>query len=537
MSRGVSRTFSRTTDQPFGKIEFRYTCNASKCPEANSYMKIGPGLRVTLADKLDPVLVGTANPIAKPQRAWSLYEIASDAASSKSAIGACLQNPVISTCPKFTDGPRLIQINGQKYAAIRGSANGAPIWDKSAATDLGSGIAKFIEYVNLKPVATNFQANCPLLSISLYSGSFPYRLMPCESSVIVSPTSNNTTPGQDNWREGANTIAIAATDYCNSKDCTPNAAAIGATVIVDNTAPRIGEPVCLAVKGDNGWLRGPANPVCSITASDDNPVAKPQPIFVSGLLAYSWYLDRGTICTQSDKPCSSSNLNFTVTEQGTTTIRSKALDRVGNLSSSYKVNKINYDSVAPGINNSRWFDNGAILSGTIPLNQTVNDDISKLSEARIEIRQNDDPWTTLNRRTWPSPTRAENYTAYFNTARFAPGYGYEIRIAVRDRAGNETVSSATSFEIVPGPPTPTALQVRANKYTVNKGGRVRFSYRTTNGTTDTIRVFINGRRVTRLSALPRNKTWIWRARKSGQTKVVFRPDNGPARTIRIRVRR
>lgn len=711
LARGAFKTFSYAPYQPLGRVEFRYTCNANSCPEANSNLYVGPSLRITFADSTAPAVVGTFDAVPKENRIWSLYEIAADAATSTKPVGACLQNPAFSTCPQFTDGPRMTQVAGQKYAVIRGSSSGAPIWIRSYAVDNGSGIVNFSQLINLQQAQTNFKANCPEINSAIYNGSFPYRLSPCDISAVVTAASNNTTPGQNNWREGSNTMGLVVSDFCNTQNCVPNVTSLGASIIVDNTAPRIADPVCQATEGDNGWLRGPTKPVCSIVATDDNPNAKPQPNYVAGLLAYSWYRDRGATCTNANQPCVTTDLGFTIADEGETTIRTRALDRIGNIASVYKVNTIKYDSSGPSIENPGWFSDGAALSGAVPLVQKVRDTVSKVTESRIEIRRGAEPWQTLNLRQWDTPVQASEYEVSFNTTLFPVGYGYEARISTRDAAGNVSVSPAVSFEIVasppipdaptiaaiktptnqtsvsvswtgaeaggsyqcrldsgtysacvspksytglsdgqhtvyvrqlddsgnigvtasktwvvdtisppaptiaaiaspttstsvlvswtgaeaggsyqckldggtyaacvspesysglgqgshtvyvrqidaagnigaaasktwivkksgpPSPPVDTVLRVTTNKYSVAKGRLVTFRFWTRNGTKDKMWIFVKGRRVAKKTVSPKARTWKWRARRAGKTKFIFRPNKGPARTIRIRVLR
>lgn len=117
-------------------------------------------------------------------------------------------------------------------------------------------------------------------------------------------------------------------------------------------------------------------------------------------------------------------------------------------------------------------------------------------------------------------------------------YLLRSRITSVDPPGEVSVTSAR-VEI--GNPRPaTSLSVTANRSRVHPGGKVRFTLRTTNGTSDTVEVWLAGRRIRTVKVGSKQKRFSWKApRKLAGRKAAFAftPGNGVTRRLAVKVRR
>lgn len=121
----------------------------------------------------------------------------------------------------------------------------------------------------------------------------------------------------------------------------------------------------------------------------------------------------------------------------------------------------------------------------------------------------------------------------------APGT-YRITTHVVSAAPENEVSVASAFARVGLPPVRTSLRVKANSRKVRPGRVIRFRLKTTNETRDRVIVRLSGRRLARVPIGPAANFFRWRAPrklKGRKVKLVFKPENGPARQVTVKVTR
>ena len=86
----------------------------------------------------------------------------------------------------------------------------------------------------------------------------------------------------------------------------------------------------------------------------------------------------------------------------------------------------------------------------------------------------------------------------------------------------------------------TAISVKAGRKVVRAGSKVGFRIRTTNETRDRVGIWLGGRLLRKFKVGPTAKTVSWKAPKKlagRQIRLRFKPKNGPARIIKLRVTR
>lgn len=117
---------------------------------------------------------------------------------------------------------------------------------------------------------------------------------------------------------------------------------------------------------------------------------------------------------------------------------------------------------------------------------------------------------------------------------------YLVRSRIESVAPESEVALASALVRVGQPLPRTALHVKANRLRTQPGGRVKFTLRTTNGTRDRVTVTIGQRRLRVIWIGPEARSFFWRPGRSLRGRRVafaFKPDDGPARKLSLRVAR
>lgn len=117
---------------------------------------------------------------------------------------------------------------------------------------------------------------------------------------------------------------------------------------------------------------------------------------------------------------------------------------------------------------------------------------------------------------------------------------YLVRSRIQSVAPQSSVSVSSAWAAI-GPSDPaTAISVKAGRKVVRAGSKVGFRIRTTNETRDRVGIWLGGRLLRKFKVGPTAKTVSWKAPKKlagRQIRLRFKPKNGPARIIKLRVTR